>query len=188
MQRRRKHVWTPQLDERLRRTYKSAHSREALSEGITRIQRLTSFPRSVIVSRAADLGLAIRRGRLWNSREIAALREEAGIRPVSVIARRLKRSYYSVKGELHRLQLSARMVDGYSQQDLQRLLGVSSKRVRQWIELHWLTIKDGRVPENEVVAFLKRHPNEYQLNRVEEAWFKGLVFPAFNSAKLHNGG
>src|SRR5579872_2457216 len=186
--RRKRHLWTTQLDEQLRRIYRSADCRAALSEGITHVQRLTGFPRSVIVSRAADLGLASRRGEPWRPHEFAALHRKAGVRPVSLIARDLGRSYYSVKGQLSRLRLSARVLDGYSQDDLRNLLGVSGRRVRRWIELGWLKTRGGRIREDDLTHFLRRHPDEYQLNRVEEGWFKGLIFPAFNSANLHNRG
>lgn len=186
--RRKRHLWSPQLDQELRRVYRTARTRNALIEGITHLQRLTEFPRSVIVSRAAGLGLTSRRGEPWAVHELAALCSKAGTRSVSDIARHLKRSYYSVKGQLCRLRLSARVIDGYSQDDLQNLLGVSSRRVRRWVNLKWLTVQGGRISERDLIRFLQRHPNEYQLNRVEEAWFKGLMFPAFNSATLHRAG
>jgi len=178
---RRRHVWTAELDERLRRTYRSAHNRAALAEGITCLQRLTQFPRSVIASRAALLGLTSRTGRRWSKEEITRLQETAGSHSLSVIAKEFGRSYYSVKGALARLKLSGRITEGYSRHDLEHLLGVSSRQVRRWIALRWIKPVNGRVPEQEVARFLRRHPEQYQLNRVDEAWFKGLLFPAFNS-------
>jgi DNA-binding CsgD family transcriptional regulator len=169
------------VDEHLRRAYQSARNRGALVEGISYLQRLTRFPRSVIVSRAAYLGLAGKRGERWSTEEILTLREIVGSRSLSSIAHELGRSYYSVKGQIARLQLCARVTEGYSCEQLQRLLGVSRRRVRQWIALRWVKPICNRIPEQEVARFLRRHPQQYQLNRVDEAWFKGLVFPAFNS-------
>lgn len=181
--RHRRHAWTTEFDQVLRRTYQTAHSRAALTEGITAIQRLTQFPRSVIVSRAAALGLTAP-GRRWSEQEIARLQEILGSRSLSTIAEQLSRSYYSVKGAVARLQVSARITEGYSRQDLERLLGVSSRQVRRWIARKWIKLVDERVPESEIVRFLRRHPEQYQLNRVDEAWFKGLLFPAFNTCKV----
>jgi primosomal protein N' len=180
---RRRHTWTPEFDQALRRSYQTAHNRAALIDGITAIQRLTRFPRSVIVSRAAALGLT-RPGRRWNEQEISQLQEILGSRSLSTIAGELGRSYYSVKGAVARLQVSARQTEGYSRQDLERLLGVSSRQVRRWIALKWIKLVDERVPESEIARFLRRHPEQYQLNRVDEAWFKGLLFPAFNTFKV----
>jgi len=180
---RRRHTWTTEFDQVLRRTYQTTHSRAALIEGITAIQRLTRFPRSVIVSRAAALGVTTP-GRRWSAQEISKLREILGSRSLSTIAGQLSRSYYSVKGAVARLQVSARISEGYSRHDIERLLGVSSRQVRRWIALKWIKLVDERVPESELARFLRRHPEQYQLNRVDEAWFKGLLFPAFNAFKV----
>ena len=163
--------------------YQSAPSRAALIDGITSLQRSTGFPRSVIVSRAALLGLTSP-GRRWSKGEIAKLQEIVGSRSLSAIAGELGRSYYSVKGAVGRLQVSARVTEGYSHQDLEHLLGVGSRRVRRWIGRRWIKLVNGRVPESEISRFLRRHPGQYQLNRVDEAWFKGLFFPAFNSFRV----
>lgn len=180
--RRRRHVWTTILDQQLRRTYQLAHSRAVLVTGISSLQRLTQFPRSVIVSRAAALGLN-RPGRRWSQEETLRLREIAGSRSISEIASEFGRSYYSVKGALARLHVAGRVTEGYSRQDLEQLLGVSSRQVRRWIAQRWIKPVNDRIPESEVGRFLRRHPEQYQLNRVDEAWFKGLMFPAFNSVR-----
>jgi hypothetical protein len=62
------------------------------------------------------------------------------------------------------------------------LLGVSRRQVGKWIRLNWLKPLHGRIPERDMIRFRRRHPEQYQLNRVDEAWFKGLLFPAFNTA------
>ena len=43
----------------------------------------------------------------------------------------------------------------------------------------WLRVQQGRVTEPSIIKFLREHPEEYRLSRVDEAWFKGLLFPAF---------
>ncbi len=133
----------------------------------------------VILSRAAVLGLSFAVRRPWTESEIASLREDLGTRNKSQIAKRLGRTYYSVKAQVARLALSARVSADYSHQDVQQLLGVGRKRVCQWMQKGWLHLLNGRITEKSLDKFLRQHPEEYQLSRVDEAWFKGMLFPSF---------
>jgi len=88
------------------------------------------------------------------------------------------------------MEVSSRISSDYSHQQVQQLLGVGRKRVCQWIENGWLQLREGRVMEASLEKFLRFHPEEYQLSRVDEAWFKGMVFPSFgqfNSARRFVG-
>jgi hypothetical protein len=87
-----------------------------------------------------------------------------------------------VKAQVRKLGLSARVSGDYSQQDVEQLLGVGRKRVCQWISKGWLQLEDGRVTEKSLEKFLRLHPEEYQLSRVDESWFKGMLFPSFGRA------
>jgi hypothetical protein len=58
--------------------------------------------------------------------------------------------------------------------------------VKIWIGRGWLryggqgsALHSTRIPEPSVKRFLKEHPEEYRLARVDEAWFKGMLFTAF---------
>jgi hypothetical protein len=53
-----------------------------------------------------------------------------------------------------------------------------------WIKLGWLRVQDDRITETSMMKFLRDHPEEYRLNRVDEAWFKGLMFPSFGRAYI----
>lgn len=180
----KKFFWTPELDERLRRLYRAAHNRKQLIAGLDHFRRFSGFPRSAITAHAAELSLSRPTGRPWTDSEIERLRDAVGSRSEAAIARSLGRSYYAVKGRLARLRLSGRCWEGYTRQDLEYLLGVGHKRIQTWISRNWIQLRDGRVPEHSVAQFLQRHPEEYQLARVDEAWFKGLVFPSFNHAPV----
>src|SRR5262249_30952374 len=92
---------------------------------------------------------------------------------------KLGRSVYSVKARASTLDISLRVVEGYSRQDLCQLLGAGVKEVRTWIQNGWIKLQGERITERSVISFLRRHPEEYQLSRVDEAWFKGLLFPSF---------
>jgi hypothetical protein len=117
--------------------------------------------------------------RHWSREEIEVLSETAGTLSKAAIARKLKRSYWSVKAECTRLQISSRLCEGYSRRDVECLLGVGQRSIRKWIAMGWLRVQDGRVTEPSIIRFLREHPEEYRLSRVDEAWFKGLLFPAF---------
>lgn len=171
--------WTSELDVALVRAYRRARNRRELTSNLNHIQRLTGFTRVVILSRAAVLGLSFCRRRPWTEAEIESLREDLGGLRKSRIAKRLGRTYYSVKAQVARMSLSAQVSENYSQQDVQQLLGVGSKCVRRWIRSGWLLLLDGRVTERSLERFLRLHPEEYQLSRVDEAWFKGMLFPSF---------
>lgn len=63
--------------------------------------------------------------------------------------------------------------------DVQYLLGVGGRSIKKWIKLGWLRVQNDRITEASMVKFLREHPEEYRLNRVDETWFKGLLFPSF---------
>jgi len=171
--------WTAELDTALTRAYRRARNRRELSDNLNQVQRLSGFTRVVILSRAEALGLSFCAKRPWTQAEIESLREDLGTLSKSQIARRLGRSYYSAKAQVTRLALTAQVSANYSQQDVEQLLGVGRKRVCQWIRNGWLHLLDGRVTEKSLEGFLRLHPEEYQLGRVDEPWFKGMLFPSF---------
>jgi hypothetical protein len=174
----KRYFWTPELDQELQLAYREARSRRELTENLNRFQKRSGFTRIVALARATQLGMSTQRRR-WNPEEVEVLSEAAGTMTKAAIARKLKRSYWSVKAECSRLQLSSRLSDGYSRQDVECLLGAGQRSIRKWIELGWLRVQEGRVTETSMIKFLREHPEEYRLSRVDEAWFKGLLFPAF---------
>jgi hypothetical protein len=176
----RKFVWTSELDEILRRAYKNAETREDLSTNLNHLQRLSGFTRNVILSRAVQLGLSFSTRRPWTEEEFKVLEERAGQESVKALAIRLKRTHSSVKAKLKKVGLSARLSEGYTQDDLRQLIGASSRSIRLWLASGWLRMVDGRISEASVLKFLRLHSEQYHLGRVDQAWFKGLLFPAFN--------
>jgi len=172
--------WTPELDGRLREAYQRAHTRAGLTANLNVIQRSCGFTRVVILNRAVVLGLSFCQHRPWTMDAIDVLRENAGKNSVGALAKKLNRTHGSVTAKLKQIQVSRRISDGYTKEDLRVLLGVSAKTIRNWIAWGWMRIVAGRIPESSVAKFLRQHPDQYQLSRVEEAWFKGLIFPAFN--------
>lgn len=103
------------------------------------------------------------------------------------VALKLGRSYHSVKRKVVAMKLSSRVREGYSLQDVQELLGVNSRKVYSWICKGWLRLDDGRVSDMQMRRFLRRHPEEYILRRVDEAWFKDVVFSKGSTGLIQHG-
>jgi hypothetical protein len=179
---RRRFVWTTEFDALLVSAYRRAQTRKELSQNLAAFQRGTGFTRVVMLARAVHLGLSFSRRRPWTPEETALLQTWAGRYSTTSIARKLRRTFPSVKAKMKQMEISVRVTEGYSQADLAELLGASPTSIRRWCRNGWLALIHGRVPEAAVVRFLRLHPHEYHLRRVNDAWFKGLIFPAFNSA------
>jgi hypothetical protein len=131
-----------------------------------------------MLARATQLGLSSATRR-WTPAELELLGDMAGSFSKSAIARKLGRSYWSVKGQCAKLRIQSRITSGYSRVDVQDLLGVGGRSLTKWIKLGWLKLQNDRITEASMVKFLREHPEEYRLSRVDETWFKGLVFPSF---------
>lgn len=181
---RKRFSWTSELDALLVSAYRRAQSRQELSRSVTALQLRTGFTRFTILDRAVHLGLSFSRRRPWSLEETALLESMVGNYSSAAIARRLKRTFGSVRAKVKQLQISVRVSEGYSQVDLAELLGASPVSIRRWRRLGWLSLVNGRISEASVIRFLRLHPHAYQLRRVDEAWFKGLLFPAFDSADV----
>jgi len=183
----RKFIWTVELDIILRRAYRGARTRAELSTNLNSLQKSAGFTRNVILGRAVQLGLAFSTRRPWTTGELQILEDRAGQARPKALAVKLNRSHGSVKAKMKELGLSARMGEGYTQDDLRQLLGVSARSIKKWLALGWLRLVQERIPETSVIKFLRLHSEEYHLGRVDQAWFKGLLFPAFNSAAQRPG-
>jgi hypothetical protein len=151
------------------------------------LQRSISFPRFAILARAAELGLAFQIRRPWTDTEVETMRELLGSCSNKTVALKLGRSYQSVKRKVAVMQLSSRICEGYSLKDVQDLIGVNSRKVYGWICKGWLRLDQGRASDVELRRFLRRHPEEYILRRVDEAWFKDIMFSKGSSSWIHGG-
>ena len=114
---RKKFFSTEEYDSRLRAAYR-ASTRDELSRHLDHLQRLTQFTRVVILSRAAELGLSFGRRRAWVADEVEFVSDNLGKVSITAIARKLSRSYCSVRAQVRTLQFSARVTEGYSQQHI----------------------------------------------------------------------
>ena len=184
-----RHLWTKELDSLLEQGYQAALvGRRA---AISKIQRLTGWPRQACWDRARKLGLAKKRSarsRRWSCAEDQRLIGLAGTRSVRTIGQRLNRSVPAVRTRLKRLGLSSgRVRDGLTKIDLAEMLGCSRKTIRHWIHQGWLKgcyegkrrVHDTiRVSESNLLEFWKNHPEEIlfrRLNRDGIEWLLGLL-------------
>jgi hypothetical protein len=177
---RKQYAWTPDLEARLAECYRRARNKEELTAGLNAMQRSTGFTRNVILAQAAQAGLSFCQRRIWTPEELGYLQENAGRISIAAMARELGRTYWSIKRRAAVLRLRGRVTEGYSADDLTRLMGVGRLTLIRWIAKGWISQQDGRIPEASVLRFLRTRPHEYQLRRMDEAWFKGLVFTAFD--------
>jgi hypothetical protein len=104
----------------------------------------------------------------------------------AAIAKRLRRPEGSVVSKLRHLAISRRVREGYTIRDLELCLGVDHRRIRRWIALGWLADRlqgtrrhEGndihRIREKDLLSFLKNHPQELELAKLDRAWFLDLV-------------
>jgi hypothetical protein len=122
--------------------------------------------------------------RRWTTEEIAYLEENLGSVSVSHIARRLRRSFRSVQCAAGKLERSLRLTDGYNVSDLCEVFGLNHTRIEGWMRRGLLGKAHGhgghggniRFSEANVVRFIRQHPGEYDLSRVDQTWFKAMVF------------
>jgi hypothetical protein len=172
----KKYCWSPEFDLALTRAYRFAQDRRELTQLLNHLQRSINFPRFVILSRAAELGLAFQVRRHWTAQEVEAMRELLGTYSTKTVALKLGRTYYSLKRKVAIMQLSSRIREGYSLKDIQDLIGVNPRKIHTWILKGWLRLDNGRASNVELRRFLRRHPEEYILRRVDDAWFKDIMF------------
>jgi hypothetical protein len=84
-----------------------------------------------------------------------------------------------------RAWLSTRLSEGYYDiSDLAECFGLHHSRIESWARRGLLGTPHGhgghggniRFAEKNIVRFIRRHPHEYDLGRVDKTWFKGMLF------------
>jgi len=106
----------------------------------------------------------------------------------ATIAKRLRRPESSVVNKLKRLGTSRRVRDGYPMRELELCLGEDHHKIAWWITSGWLQDRlqgtnrhngNGndihRIREEEILNFIRNHPQEINLGKVEQTWFLDLV-------------
>jgi hypothetical protein len=182
-----KYVWRPEYDAYLKAHYFGGLNRRF--QVLNRMIRMTGLPRWYIKKQATRLGLTMRMDRRpWASREIDLLEKLVGKLSSGPIAKRLRRPEGSVVNKLKHLGTSRRVRDGYTMRDLELCLGEDHHKIAGWIKNGWLqdhlqgTRRHNgngndihRIREDDIVDFIKNHPQEINLGKVDQTWFLDLV-------------
>jgi hypothetical protein len=151
--------------------------------------RVTGLPRWYIKRQAARLGLTMKMDRKpWTQAELNLLERFVGRLSAATMAKRLHRPESSVVNKLKRLGTSRRVREGYTMRDLEQCLGEDHHKISAWIANGWLrdrlqgTRRHGgngkdihRIGEKDILRFLKNHPQEINLGKVDQVWFLDLV-------------
>jgi len=172
---RRKYEWTAALLMKLREVYSS----DGMS--LKRLEAETGIPRRELAQRARREGFTHVKAPRWTAEEDEYLRESIGRISVRQAAKRLGRTPMAVEHRAYRLEMSIRIdKEGYNVQDLRTVFGVGHDRVARWMERGLLgpVHRNGscRVAERNVMKFLRQHTHEYDLRRVDQVWYKAMVF------------
>jgi len=182
-----KYVWRPEYDEYLKKHYYGGLNRRF--QVLNRMIRETGLPRWYLKKRAARLGLTMQQDkRPWAVAEEEIIERLVGKVSALTIAKKLKRTEASVVLKIKRMGLSRRVRNGYTMRDLEECLGEDHHKVQRWIENSWLRDRlqgtrrhDGngrdihRFREKDILAFLREHPQEITLGRVDQTWFLDLL-------------
>lgn len=173
--------WTPSMDDLLRGRYRGRQGQ------LESLARSLGLKESAVRTRLITLGLI--RPRVtprWTANEDAFIEQWAGTRSARWIKARLPgRTLAAVKRRFFSLGISRAIREGYTLKSLTQCFGTSKATVTGWIRTGRLV---GSRTENqsgfhekwefsdaEVFRFIREHPTQYQLDRVDQTWFLGLV-------------
>jgi hypothetical protein len=153
---------------------------------VAEIAAQLGWPKFAVKRLARTLGLAKHypAGRRWTTAEIAFLTLWNGKRSPKWIAKQIGRSETSVILKFRRLGMSRAVTDGYTQRELARCFGVNDHCIARWVKFGWIRgTRDGtdrpndvlRFCEGDVKNFVRNHPLEFRLDKVDQVWFLGLL-------------
>ena len=182
-----KYTWRLEYDAYLKAHYFGGLNRRF--QVLNRMVRVTGLPRWYIKRQAARLGLTLKMDRRpWTQAELGLVEHLVGRLSAATIAKRLRRPESSVVNKIKRLGTSRRVREGYTMRDLEQCLGEDHHKISVWIANGWLrdrlqgTNRHGgngndihRIREKDVLHFIKNHPQEINLGKVDQVWFLDLV-------------
>lgn len=187
---RRKHCFTPAMDDEIRRAYYlflERNDRKAISASARKLQ----LPKWMVTRRGAVLGLARVKEAPWCAEEVAVL-ERWGHLTDAVVQRKLhgagfQRSINAVHLKMKRLRIKQNL-DGYSAWSLATAFGVDGHKITYWIDRKMLkATRRGTnraacqggdtywITHSAVRAFVLAYPDEVDLRKVEKWWFLDLI-------------
>lgn len=188
---RRKYEWTPERDQLLRDHYN--HNATAIAGRF-----FPGWPKWAIVKRAAELGLCRVKEQPWTKGEDAFLLEHAGTRTPHWMQKQLQtRTVTAIVVRLKRLNVSRRIrANGLTLSQLEQALGVDHRQIVAWWKSKRLKGVYLANPnehdryefeEHDVAEFVLANPSLFRLDRVDQAWFMGLMRDAVARAVSGEG-
>ena len=182
---RKKYDWT---EERVAHLVK--HYNGLVYGRAAEIAKHLGFPTWEIKKRAGELGLCKpAHRRAWTPDEETDLRRWVNERRTTRwIALETKRSQASIVMKLKHMEISRRWVEAYTARRLALCFGVDSHKILDWIrarKLHAIPRGTQRRPgqggdewviqPSDVLEFIETHPLEFDIRKVEQAWFMDLI-------------
>ena len=172
----------PQVIEELRLAY--VGTVREVSANLKRIAARSGIPKPRLKYEAWRRGWRCTADRRpWRPEELQYLIANLGSESLKQIARSLKRSWVSVELKAAELNSAGCSADGYGIRNLCQCFGLHHGRIEGWIRRGLLGKVGGgavggaiRFPESSIVRFIRKHPCEYDLARVDQVWFKAMVF------------
>ncbi len=131
----------------------------------------------MVKQRAQRLGLTYDVRHKWTAEEERYLFEQAGRISIKRMQKKLRRGWTSIEAKCHSMGLRVAVREGMTLQDLAHALGVAQQSLQRWEALGYLRRRAGRFGEAAIRAFVAVHPELYDLRRVNQEWFKALLFP-----------
>jgi hypothetical protein len=175
----RKYHFTPELTEELRAAYQLTKYPRA--RAIRKLMARTRWPKHAFQMEAIRLGLVTHHWRAWTVEDLQYLQEAVGRVSTKQMALRLHRSVRAVGAQLDQLRISRRgRREDYCVQDLCEVFGAPQSKVKGWMrrglfgKIH--EVGELRVTEQSVMRFVRSCPTEYDLRRVDQVWFKSMLF------------
>ncbi len=191
---RRKYVFTPRLDERIREIY-LVHPGAKNRPGIRQFAELIRIPHWAIKKRARELGVARTKEKPWSEPKLAILSRYAWMSNerirLKLKAAGFARSATAIHLKLKRMKFKSDP-GFYSAKGLADALGIDSHVVTRWIKAGHLraqlrgtkrTEQQGGdsylIREKDIRRFILEHPTEIDLRKVDQLWFLDLITNGF---------
>jgi len=189
-QRRRKYVFTNQIDQLIREVYLN-HRDAKTGFGIRPLAKKVGMPHWALKKRARELGLARAKELPWSEPELAILSRYAWMSDERIRLKLKDAGYARTVTGIHLKQKRMKFKhDGsfYSAYGLAKALGIDPHAVTRWIKTGHLKAKlrgTGRTPqqngdsyliqERDVRRFILKHPTDIDLRKVDQLWFLDYV-------------
>jgi hypothetical protein len=194
VRRRRKYVFTAQIDQRIREIYLS-HPNAKTRPGIRHLAEQVGIPHWALKKRARELGLARTKEKPWSESELTIMARYAWMSDERICLKLKAAGYARTVTGIHLKVKRMRFKcdpSFYSGKGLAQALGIDSHVVTRWIKSGHLraqfrgTARGERqggdiylIREKDVRRFILEHPTEIDLRKVDQLWFLDLITNGF---------